>query len=98
MAPSRLMEVRVGPRTITVHGERSRRAEVYAECLSEDAMSWEESLRERSRRRQRNRQVLRVLLAGMAPAAAGRDGGAGLAAAPAVGGRRGIGGGPRLRG
>lgn len=61
---SQLVEIRVGPTTIT---------EVYVQYLSEDAMSWEESLRERSRRAARLGALYR-LLAGVGMGAAAMAG------------------------
>ncbi len=55
-----LVEIRVGPNTIT---------EVYAQRWSEDAMTWEESLRERTRRARR--RAVCGLLAAVAMGAAG---------------------------
>ncbi len=61
---SELVEIRVGPTTIT---------EVYVQYLSEEAMSWEESLRDRSRKAAR-RSALRRLLLGAAMGAAAMAG------------------------
>jgi hypothetical protein len=61
---SELVEIRVGPTTIT---------EVYVQYLSEEALSWEEALRERSRRAARH-SGLRHLLVGAAMGAAAMAG------------------------
>jgi len=55
-----LVEIRVGPNTIT---------EVYAQRWNEDAMTWEESSRERTRRARR--RAVCGLLAAVAMGAAG---------------------------
>ena len=64
MGRSELVEVRVGPTTIT---------EVYAEPVGADAMTWEGSLRERSLRASR-RRALYGLLVGLAMGAAAMAG------------------------